>query len=286
MRKFVSVWIEGNGTMQAVIRTLMFWAQPKQEHTKLQLLKAVEKGNDELGPYTLQYAIDRRKKMAQWIFLHIPLVAFSALAMLLMAGALSSQNQKIILFNLANILCYVFLFRLLFFSLYLESYRIICHAADAIWKERSEILEAQKVNMTPQPDAKAQFDQLDAQRVESFDPDEVKGDLPHPGKGVIPLFLLNELIKQEIGRPNIYSGNIHETILLHSDMSGCRPKNILSKVNYYKSRKSIILGTENARTTHRKYMEKLQHHYEAIGDADMAKAAAHLLCYLGNNLGS
>ena len=285
MKKFASDWIEGKGTIQAVIRTLTLWACPNEEHTKLQLLKAIDKQNCTHGHYTLQFAIDRRKKKIQWVFVYLPLFAFSTLGMLLMAGGLFSQNLRILQFSLAVTLCLIFIFRSLWFSHYLECYRMICHAADAIWKDRLEHAVAEKVNTAPLSPVNAQVEKMDIRQIEKDRTDEVEGALPGPGKGSILLFLLKELIKKESGQPNIFSGDLHETILLYADLSGCRPKNILSKTKYYKSRKSLILGTENARTTHRKYLEKLLRHYKAIGDNVLYKGAEDLLAYVVNNSG-
>jgi hypothetical protein len=285
MKKIASDWIEGTGNIQALIRTLMLWACPTEEHTKGQLVKVIAKKTGTYGPYTLQFAIDRRKRKIQWFFVYLPLLAFSVPGMLLMTGALISQNLRLFYLALAAILSFVFIFRILFSIQYQEFYRMICYAADALWEERLDNAGAEKVIVGPYSEVKPHLGFLPHHQVEKTEPEEVEGDLPNPGKGAIPLFLLNELIKQEAKRPNIFSGEIHETILLHADISGCRLKNILNKTKYYKSRRFITLDTENSRTTHRKYLDKLLHHYNAIGDDVLSKGAEDLLIYLENNSG-
>ena len=280
MKKFVRDWIEGNGVMQTKIRTLTNWACPTEEQTKLQLLKVIERRPGAYGPHTLQYAIDRRKREIQWGFLYLPILAFSIPGLLLLIGALISQNHRLFYLTMAVIISLVFVFRSFCSTQYLEFYRITCSAADAIWKERLGNSVHAKPPLLPPSEIKTQVGQLDLPPVGDADSEDDEDALSHPGKGAIPLLLLNELIKKEAGRPNIYNGNIQETVLLHVDLSGCRAKNILSKAKYYRSRKFVPLGTENARTTHRKYLEKLLRHYQAIGDTELSKWAEDLLVYV------
>jgi hypothetical protein len=286
MKKFVREWVEGKGDMQTGIRKLTNWAYPTEEQTKLQLLKVIEKKPGAYGPHTLQYAIDRRKREIQWDFLYLPFLALSTPDILLLVGALFSQNHRLIYLTLAVITSLVFVFRSLCSLQYLEFYRITCAAADAIWKERFGNPVLATVSVLPPSESKKQAEQLDFPPMEKSDPEVDEDALPQPGKGAIPLFLLHELIKREAHRPNICSGDIHETVLLHADLSGRRPKNILSRLKNYKSRRSIILATENSRTTHRQYLEKLRQHYLAIGDVELAKGAEDLLLFIQNNSGA
>src|SRR5690349_17894362 len=108
MKKFVRDWIEGNGVMQTKIRTLTNWACHTEEQTKLQLLKVIEKKPGAYGPHTLQYAIDRRKREIQWGFLYLPLLAFSIPGLLLMVGAIISQNHRLFYLTMAVIISLVF----------------------------------------------------------------------------------------------------------------------------------------------------------------------------------
>jgi len=280
MKKFVREWIEGNGVMQTKIRTLTNWACPTEEQTKLQLLKIIERRPGANGPHTLQYAIDGRKREIQWGFLYLPLLAFSIPGLLLMVGALISQNHRLFYLTIAVIISLVFVFRSFCSIQYLEFYRVTCSAADAILKDQLVNLLPAKTPMLPPSEIRTQIGQLDLRPTEDADSEDDEYALSHPGKGTIPLFLLNELIKKEAGRPNIYNGNLQETVLLHVDLSGCRAKNIVNKAKYYRSRKFIPLGTENARTTHRKYLDKLLRHYQAIGDAELTKVAEDLLIYI------
>jgi hypothetical protein len=116
MRKHASTWIEGNGTVRTVFRTMALWAYLSEERAKLQLVRIIEK-NGKPGPFTLQYAIDRRKKEIQRISLYLPLFALSILSVLLIAAALSSQNPRNLNISLAMVLYLVILFRTTWFSL-------------------------------------------------------------------------------------------------------------------------------------------------------------------------
>ncbi len=97
-----------------------------------------------------------------------------------------------------------------------------------------------------------------------------------PGKGSIPTVLLHELIKKEAQRPNVFSGDMHQTLLYYSIILNCQRKNILNKARHYQSRKSIVLHSENARTTHIKYLETLFQYYRATGE-DVLLASAESL---------
>jgi hypothetical protein len=60
MNKNANTWIEGNGTVRTVFRTLALSKYANSESCKLQLLNAVEKENTQPGPYLLQYVIKRK----------------------------------------------------------------------------------------------------------------------------------------------------------------------------------------------------------------------------------
>jgi hypothetical protein len=258
MKGHASTWIEGNGTVRTVFRTMALWAYLSEERAKLQLVKVIERKGDVTGPFTLQYAIDRRKKEIQWISLYLPLFTLSVISILLIAGGLSSQNPRNLYISLAVVLYLIFLFRTTWFGLYLDACRFLHGAGDALWKERLGDSVAEKAEPTTQPGLK--IPEI------SCLPEEAKGDSAPPGRGAISLFLLDALVKKDSGRPNIYNGDLHKTTAYFSYISGCQPKNILSKVKNYRTRESIDLSTPNARSTHRKYLEILIQHYDEIGD--------------------
>jgi len=285
MRKFVREWMEENGAVHAAFQRLESWARPTEENTKLRLLKIIEKSKGAQGPFTLQFAIDRQKRKIQWVSVHIPLFAFSTIGIQLIVGALIFQNRHLLYFMLVVTLCLVIIFRSLCLNLYQESCRMICHAADSLWKERWHLAASEKVMIGALTEIKAPVEAPNLSLVEESELQDDEGDIPRPGKGTIPMYLLGELIKYECGRPSIFSGDLHETVLLFSDLSGRRPKNILGKAKYYRSRKSIRLDSENARTTHRKYLEKWMHHYQAIGDDISTQKAEELLVLIGNTSG-
>jgi len=306
-------WFEVKGTVRIAIRTLALWEYYTEEQARQQLVKVIERETDATGPYVLQHAIDRRKKEIQWISIYIPFFLLSVESVLLVTSALFSHNLRNLYFCIAVVPCLGIIFRTTWFRQYIESSRLIYRAADALVKEKlgkipveiastvsSGVFDsAQPSQVTPiplsaistireletvPPTAEIQAE-LQASAIPHAIPLEVEEDpitAAKPVKGSILLFLLEELIKQECKRPNIYSGEIHETVLLYSVISGCQPKNIISKIKYYKSRSSIALGSENARTTHLKYLEQLLHYFNAIGDDTLCKGVQNLHSFIGN----
>jgi len=99
-------------------------------------------------------------------------------------------------------------------------------------------------------------------------------------KGTINLILLAELIKKECGRPNIYTGDIHNTAAYYARVTGCNPKNIVDKTKYYRSREGIHVNTANIRSTHRKYLELLLTHYQEIVDDTLYRGAEDLQSFI------
>jgi hypothetical protein len=194
MRKHASTWIEGNGTVRTVFRTMALWAYLSEERAKLQLVKVIERKNEKPGPFILQYAIDRRKKEIQWISLYLPLFALSILSVLLIAAGLSSQNQRNLNISLAVVLYLIFLFRTTWFGLYLDACRFLHDAGDTLLKERLGDRVAEKAEPTTQPGIKS---------AEIFGlTDQAIADSTPSGKGAISLFLLDALVKKDSGRPN------------------------------------------------------------------------------------
>lgn len=59
MKGHASTWIEGDGTVRTVFRTMALWAYSSEEKANRQLMKGMVPKNDQSGPYTLQFAIDR-----------------------------------------------------------------------------------------------------------------------------------------------------------------------------------------------------------------------------------
>lgn len=89
MSKTANTWIEGNGTVRTVFRTLAFWEYASPEICKLQLLNAVEKENVLPGPYLLQYVLNRRMREIQWVSVYAPMVAFLIISLFIIASILA-----------------------------------------------------------------------------------------------------------------------------------------------------------------------------------------------------
>jgi hypothetical protein len=272
MKGHASTWIEGDGTVRTVFRTLALWAYSSEDKAKLQLVKVIERKNEKAGPFILQYAIDRRKKEIQWISLYMPLLALLFIGVLLVAAGLFSQNPRNLFISLGTVIFLGFFFRVTWFTIYLDACRFLHDAGDALWKERLGDSVAEKADPIRQP-------ALKTPEISGLT-DEAIVDSAPPGKGAISIYLLDELIKKESGRPNIYKGDIHKTTEYYSFVSGCQQKNIVSKTKYYVTRDSIGLNTANARSTHRKYLEILLQHYDEIGDDVLYKPAGDLQAFI------
>jgi hypothetical protein len=292
MNKNVNTWIEGNGTVRTVFRELALYEYGTRDLSKLQLISAVEKENQPLGTLTLQYAIDRRKKEIQWISLYLPLLTFIVLLLLVFSAIMTTLNQTNLYGGIGLTIALAFIYRTTFYAQYLDASQHIYFAGTDLEKEvttpticappdlgsipipapqaEQQVLEVTEMESTVQEQptlAAEEQPSLTTYSVEipraasenhllaTFDPTDSQSDeVGTPCKGAIPTFLLDELIKKECNRPNIYRGDLRKTIRLFSYLSGCNEKNILSKVKSYRSRKSIEFLTPNAKSTHRKYM--------------------------------
>jgi hypothetical protein len=318
MSKNVNTWIEGNGTVRTVFRKLALYEYGTRDLSKLQLIRAVEKENQPLSTLTVQYAIDRRKKEIQWISLYIPLLAFSVLLLVAFGAVMTTRNQTHLYGGIGLMIALSFIYRTTFYSQYVEACRhiyfagtdlereatmpTICASSDP-WSipilappaEKQELEVAEMESAVQEQPQLAAEDQptltdysveilpaaLEVHLPPTCDPtDSQSEEVGAPGKGAIPTFLLDELIRKECNRPNIYRGDLSKTIRLFAYLSGCNEKNILSKVKSYRSRKSIEFLTPNTKSTHRKYMENLLLHYEETGDDILYKQAEDLQSYL------
>jgi hypothetical protein len=265
MKTNTSTWIEGNGTLRTVFRTLALWAYSSEEKARLQLVKAMESRDNHPGIYTLQYAIHLRKKEIQWIAVNIPLFYFLVLCVLLMAGGLASHDPRNLSVSVFLVLYSAVVFRTTFFNLYLDACRFLYKAADKLWKERLENGVAEKVEFPARPMNSPEIlppaDRLESILSDKPEKEPAEDSELSPGKGAISIFLLDELVKKECDRPNIHGGDIHKTTAYYAYISGCRPKNIQGKAKQYLNRASLNLSTPNSRSTHRKYLEILLEHY-------------------------
>jgi hypothetical protein len=304
VKRHASTWIEGNGTVRTVFRTMALYAYSTEEKAKRQLMKVMVPKNDQSGPYTLQFAIDRRKREIQWISLYLPLLVLVIVGVLLVAAGLFSRNPRNLYLSLGTVIFLGFFFRVTWFTLYLDACRFLFKAGDALLKEglgegspdTSRFNESSGINAAAVPESMGrlsadrpevphrvqqpaiqeihrQAEKFESPKGGDPDPGEPWGPNNSPVKGAISIYLLDELIKRECGRPNIHSGEIHKSTKYFSFISGCRTKNILDKTKYYFNRESINLSTPNARSTHRKYLEMLLEYYDEIGDNTLYKRA-------------
>ena len=280
MRTEMRSWIEGKGIMSAVFRALALWEYSTEEQARKQLVKALEKGNHPAGPYILQYAINRRKQEIQWPFLYIPAIIHLLVSIHLIMEGLLSQKPWTLFVTVAVVACLLFIFRFTWFSKCSEACRFLYLAGDALSNERFGKTEAERQQASQSPEIPIQQVQPNIHQGEEHDLEQPNDASRDVVKGALATLLLHELLMKECNRPNIYNGGIHETTLYYSQISGCRQKNILSKIKHYKTRQSIDLSTPNARSTHRKYLETLLQHYNAIGDDDLYKQAEDLQTFI------
>lgn len=311
MKRHANTWIEGDGTVRTVFRTIALWAYSSEEKAKRQLIKVMAPKNDQSGPYTLQFAIDRRKKEIQWISLYLPLLVLAIISVLLIAAGLFFRNPRNLYLSLGTVAYLGLFFRITWFTLYLDACRMLYKAGDALWKEglgkgssdtsefnesfgnnTAEVAESMGTLSADAPEALQRVEQPPIQEIhlqagkseipqsDDSNPEELSSTKHSPVKGVISVYLLDELIKRECGRPNIYSGDIHKSTNYFAYISGCRPKNILDKAKFYYNRESLNLRTPNARSTHRKYLEMLLAYYDEIGDNTLYKRAEDLQTFI------
>jgi hypothetical protein len=100
-------------------------------------------------------------------------------------------------------------------------------------------------------------------------------------KGRIKIFLLDQLLRHECGRPSIHDRaafNINDTVRI----PGCKNKNIISQFNEYHDRESIRLKTTNSLSTHKKYLRILKDFYERSGDLVLQNQAKDLFAFLSS----
>jgi hypothetical protein len=266
--------------MSAVFRALALWEYSTEEQARQQLVKVIERGNHPPGPYILQYAINRRKQEIQWPFLYIPAIIHLLVSINLIMEGLLSQKPWTLSVSMAVVACLLFIFRFTWFSKSSEACRFLYLAGDALSDEKLGKTEIENQQTSQGPAVAIQHGQPNIHH--GGEPDlEGTNDAPRDlVKGALPTFFLHELVKKECRRPNIYDGDIHKTTLYCVQITGCRQKNILSKAKYYITRQSIDLSTPNARSTHRKYLETLLQHYNAIGDDDLYKQAENLQTFI------
>jgi hypothetical protein len=311
MKGHASTWIEGDGTVRTVFRTMALWAYSSEEKAKRQLMKVMAAKNGQSGPYTLQFAIDRRKKEIQWISFYLPLLVLGIVGVLLVAAGIFSRIPRNLYLSLGTVAYLGLFFRVTWFTVYLDACRMLYKAGDALWKEglekgspdtsnlnessgtkSSKVAEsmnrlaaerpaaAQTVQQPTIQEIHRQAEKSESPHDEAPDPEEPMSPNNSPVKGAISIYLLDELVKRECGRPNIHCGDIHKSTNYFAHISGCRPKNILDKAKFYYNRESLNLHTPNARSTHRKYLEMLLEYYDEIGDSTLYKQADDLQTFI------
>ncbi|HVU57733.1 MAG TPA: hypothetical protein VHD83_21875 [Puia sp.] len=291
MNKKLCAWIEGDGTFRMLFRKLALWDFASADRCKVQLLIAIEKEKMMMSANGVQFAVERRKKEVQLLTHYLPLfvVFMTSLAYISLATIFHVFPHYYL--GLVLSLSLIIVYKHTWFSQYVETCRYIYTAADSLLKELSvkefpalptvlpsvgsvTILEPAMV----QPDLQKPFLSANFEEVEQVDP--MQDAETGPQKSNIILFLLDELIKKECNRPNIHSGTLKETIIFFSASSGCQAKNIITKAHTYRTRNAIKLSSENARTTHLRYINILLEHYKSVGDIEMYQQAENLLTFI------
>lgn len=295
MNKNVITWIEGDGTVRTVFRKMALCEYITLERTKVQLLKAIGKGEDQTSPYLLRYAVDKRKMEIQWISLYLPILVMSMPVLFASKALLLSHLALHLYVWIGLVLTMSLVFRMTFFSMYQETCRFIYLAADSLLKgaeKKVEVTEAcaeialtDSTNFSPINSAAGEKQQDLAVLLPPEPEATVSLEAPETaaGKGSITIVLLHELIQKECGRPNIYKGNTQNALAYYVHVTGCQPKNLQGKVKNYKSREAINLSTPNIRATHKKYLDILLSYYEEIGDDALYNKAEDLQAFIENS---
>jgi len=282
MNKNLCAWIEGDGTFRTLFRKLALWEYVTQKSSKLQLSLAVEKENSLIGPYLLHYTIAHKKRGILWISFLLPLSAFLVTSGLVLYFSVQlNQGAPTLYKGIVLAILILISFRITFYDQYLKASKFIAFAGDELLKELiPQKQDATKICITKNEDP----DHTNAvTKTIPFAPlqtNEAAETIDQPGKGTINTILLCELIKRECKYPNIYNGDIHQTIAFYCHITGCKEKNFLDKTKHYKSRETLDLGTPNSRATHRKYLERLLEHFHEIGDDVLYKQAEDLQTYI------
>lgn len=291
MNKKLCAWIEGDGTFRTLFRKLALWDFASADRCKVQLLLAIEKGKMAVGTYGVQFAVEQRKKEVQLLTHYLPLFMVFVPALAYISLATIFRVFPHYYLGLAFSFSLIIVYKHTWFSQYVETCRYIYKAADDLLKESAArevpivpaLLPAAAASLILEPTTSTPDLQTPSLSVDSEDKGHLNmvltTEISHRKANII-LFLLDELIRKECGRPNIHSGELKETIKFFSESSGCQLKNIITKAHVYRNRNAIKLSSENARATHLRYVNVLLGHYKAIGDTELCKQGENLLTFI------
>lgn len=311
------MWIEGEGTVRTMFRKMSLWDYASKEKSKLQLLRAIEKGNTLPSLFLVQFAIDRRKNEIQWISLYFPLLMLVSPLFFFMYGALISHIAMYLYLGMGLMVSLSVVFRITFYNQYLDACKFLYHAGDCIFQEvqmttpgrmeASEWEEVQTIKQTNFTAAPAITEYVQVHKetlplvegaetplpesvLEKIDPivmpeednemETEEGDPKKSRKGVIPLVLLHELVKKECGQPNIFKGDQHENAELIALITDFKAPNIAKKMGIYKNRELINRNSRHIRTTHKGYLETLLHYYSRTENDTLYRGAENLQSFL------
>jgi len=132
MNKIVNTWIEGNGTVRTVFRTLALSKYASPEACKLQLLNAVEKENTVPGPYLLQFVVKRRMDKIKWVSVYALMVAFLIVSLLTIPVIVALPGRLHFYLGISLLLGLGIAFRVTFYDQYLEAQKYLSFAGDII----------------------------------------------------------------------------------------------------------------------------------------------------------
>jgi hypothetical protein len=276
--------------------------------------KLMEIVNSEYVPnrFFLDHAIERRKKEIRWVWLYLPFTIFAFTGIYFIYGALVWHVPKYVYLVFALMPTLAFIFRISFYREYLKQCdRLMLTVSELLAKtaeggEAASETPGTKVDVQEiagMPESAGSFEPEKLTVLQ--DPTPVVQDTPVlqgdriPGKkyfgdellplfedagdnfkkGKIKIFLLDQLLRHECGRPSIHDRaafNIQDSVRI----PGCKYKNIISQLNEYQSREAIRLKTKNILSTHKKYLRILKKFYERSGDLVLRDRAKDLSSFL------
>jgi hypothetical protein len=185
--KNLSAWIEENGTVRTVFRKLALWNYYSPESCRPQLVNAIEKKNLPPTPYLVQYATDLRKMEIRWISIYLPILGFMVPLSFFAYVAANTHNIQHLYLAVCSMVSLGFIYRVTWYSQYLEACRNIYIAGDYILQEVAEkkILKENELPIAIEATTSDNFVATPASSAasEAF-PDKLKKETPIPGREI------------------------------------------------------------------------------------------------------
>jgi hypothetical protein len=240
----VKPWSVRNGILQSAIKKVSFYNYLSPELCQRAIL---QKTGEQPERAVLLYETDRRETEIKAMLLYLPLIVILAVGSYFVSLGIISSNIKFLKACLLVTISLLFVYRVTFFEDYLYSRKCLLYAKEKLL----DLIQAKPAG---------------TQTV----------------KGVISVILLEALINKECRRPGLFNGDIKKNVEYYAFISSCNVKNLSDKVSTYIKRENITLESENARTTHLRYLTTLSDHFKAIGDQELHLKAEELKVYISH----